>query len=271
MTMQENEFDRQMREKLEGYTPEPSPGLWDKIAARLDEQTATEKPVVAMPSARRRQGGWWWSAAAVVLLGAFAWVFYQPVEVVYLTGQVASVAEAETIEIPATVMAEQAEEVEMPTRPRQLAPIRKLYAERVRPQANPANPVEDMHGSEELRVAAVTDSPVGEQTTLPAVTNEPHEPVAEVRRNEQPLVASMPVEAYAQATQPPVVPADLGAETVEVDRARERTFGVGSLLNIVLGSVDQREEKLVTFSDDDEGLIKMAFNLGRAKSWRGDE
>ncbi len=270
MTMQENEFDRQMRKKLDGYTPEPSPGLWDKIAARLDEQAATEKPVVVMPPVRRRQGGWWWSAAAVVLLGAFAWVLYQPVEIVYLKGQVASVAEAETIEILATATPEQAAEAEMPTKPRQLAPILKLYAERVRPETSAANPVEDMHGSEELRVAAVPDSPVDVQTTLPAVMNEPHEPVADVRRNEQLLVAPLPVEAYAHVAELPIVAANLG-ETEVVDRSQERTFGVGSLLNIVLGSVDQREEKLVTFSDDDEGLIKMAFNLGRGRVWRNDQ
>lgn len=273
MTMHEHDFDRQMRDKFDSYRPDASPGLWDKIVARLDEQAGTEKPVATMPPSRKLHGGWWKSAAAILLLGILAWWLYRPAEVVYLQSRAPRLAQDVTEETPKATAPVAPVQSEVASEPLNLTPIRALFAKRARREpsreALGQGLAEPLQG-EEL-VAVAPDSPSDMQTasaTEPVIADQPTTPSE--ADTQLPIVESQLREDNANVAELPVVLADLGAETV-AEPPVEKAFGVSSILNIVVGSVDPRDEKLVTFSDDEEGLIKMAFNLGRGKSRRGSE
>lgn len=266
MTMHEHDFDRQMRDKFDSYRPDVSTGLWDKIAAQLDEQAGADKPAIAMPAARKRLGGWWMSAAAVLLLGAFAWWLYEPVEVVYLHGTAALVEETKPAQAPAEATQEEAAPAEAHVEPLNLAPIRALFAERARRQPNgqTATPEPNVQLQDELLAQVPAADPETRQEPELASTNNPGQQAVAVVAGENPVADTQPSEAYASVAEPSVVLADFGADE-PAELQGENAFGVSHILNMVVGSVDPREEKLVTFSNDDEGLIKMAFNLGLGK------
>lgn len=272
MTMYDQEFDREMREKFESYQPEPSAGLWDKIATRLDAASDGDGALVSLPSKPKRQSAWWWSAAAgILLLGAFAWWQYQPVEVMYLRGNprvTASSDASETLENPPLQTREANSRAEVSDRP--VSTVTRV-AERSHSKliAHTPSPPADVFVSNESVVNETTTNPSGIQEVAvipPAGAELGAELLIDTTHHASPLSQGV----YASAVDAVVIPVELGLESTE-QRPVERGFGVSSLLNMVVGSVDPREEKLITFSDDDEGLIKMAVNLGRNRVRRSSE
>src|SRR3546814_20753313 len=66
--------------------------------------------------------------------------------------------------------------------------------------------------------------------------------------------------------QPPVVLEDEEETLLAAAGESKQPFGVSNILNYVVGAVDQRDEKLVTFSNDGEGSLKLDFNFSLAKN-----
>src|SRR5690606_8845639 len=64
----------------------------------------------------------------------------------------------------------------------------------------------------------------------------------------------------------PLVDRDEGDVLLASTEREKRSLGLSTILNYVVSTVDQREEKLVTFSNDGEGSLKLDFNFGLAKN-----
>lgn len=272
MTMHDQEFDREMREKFENYQPEPSAGLWDKIAVRLNARDDNQDDAVAVPRKPKRQYAMWWSAAAaILLLGAFAWWQYRPAEVMYLRGEPGIAASNEANEPSASMATKVAGARSRAEVGDRAVRTGSRLAEHLRTKVS-------RHTRSKPAQASASSGPIAEKA--PANVSEVQQVAVKPTVVEQPLMATvagapylvepLSEKAYASAVDAVFVPEELDLKGAE-RRSDEKNFGVSSLLNMVVGSIDPREEKFIVFSNDDEGLIKMAVNLGRAKTRRTGE
>lgn len=263
MNPHDREFDRLMREKFENFNPEVPKGLWDKIAATLDANESDINKVVPPAAKKPSTSRWWMSAAAAAFICAFVYWIYRPVEIIQLQGKKA----AEQAQAPLTAEPE-SHKAEIPSDPLNFEPIKSFVAKRVSKAdiEQLQTPLEDQQQTEkhkslsrmekgEPRMLTVTQSqsieqeiPAGELVSQPVAVNPPTE-----------YAATVP------DIQPLIVLAD-EEETMLASADNKQPFGMSSILNIVVGTVDQREKKIVKFSNDDEGSIKVDFNFGLAKT-----
>ena len=267
-----NEFDKQLAEKFDHFRPDVPGGLWEKIATELDNRE--QAVVVPMKVVRRRPARWLSAAAAVLVVCSAIYWYNRPVAVTYLQGTAAqangAVAPTEEMTLENTPVQETtvaAPEIE----PLDIDRLKQLFTRRKREGIN-------KHQSEG---PAIETQPTGQPagTTIgPSPTAEDFAPISQAlaktdidittptihTTDEAMVAATMPV------VEPPVAPESAGeAETLLAagDKPKQ-AFGVSSLLNYVVGAVDQREEKLISFSDDGEGSLKLDFNFSLAKNKR---
>ena len=245
-----NQFDEQLREKFEGFRPDAPAGLWEKIAAELDEQHP-----------RRRRVPTWWMAVAATIVVVSGIVYWQnrPVSVTYLhaqaeepvipaqkaTGAVASAAPVDTAELPAE--------------PLDLEKLRHVFAKRERnisdkKRLRVQEPVEQ---SAEVLGSAASPQLASHETEV-APADRSLRPGDTLKKVNTAITAVPPIE-------PPVVLEEEETMLASSDPAKQ-PFGVSSILNYVVGTVDQRDEKLVTFSNDEEGSLKLDFNFSLARN-----
>jgi len=252
---EQQEFDKRLQQKFEDFRPQVPDGLWDRIAQQLDADAA--HPVVPIRAKRRTVPARWMIAAATLLV--VCGVLHRqsrPVSVTYL--------HAEKSEAAATVVVPELTDVE-PTPPAtasepatealDLARLRQLFAKRNRKKPVPAR-AQAAAEVQELQVADPTGTIEPQQlavTVLPATLVSPPAPGNEV-------AATVPdIE--------PLVVLEEEEETMLASTSDSKpSFGLSNILNYVVGTVDQRDEKLVTFSNDDEGSLKLDFNFGLAKN-----
>lgn len=257
----DREFDRQVHDKFKNFTPEVSTNLWSKI----EEQLAREAPRKVVPMVKKRGGlsTWWMAVAATLLIACGVAYWYQrPTEVTFLYGK-AKTEEAEVV-IP-TVADLPAEIPEVALEPIDRERWKQLFTKK------------------EPKVSKTIPTPLEEESTEEAAmkADEPMRWVAtDEKQPEKPLAgqqteANMAMDAAtvldeALAKVPDVQPLVVFDEDEETMLASvvdsKQSFGLSNILNYVVGTVDQREEKLVTFSNDSEGSLKLDFNFGLAKN-----
>lgn len=250
MNSKDNEFDRWMREKLHGFTPDAPADLWHKIEARLAAHTRGDDTMAAPRRPRRKPSGWWMAAAAVLIVTALAFWFSRPAEVIYLQGK-ATKPDGVPVVQPAPQPAEAPPADAAPnTTPlsASAAPARAPKADQPLVEASDGGPVR----------AFVTGHPETDRQ-LPAADREIEAipPVADTLKT---YLVEVP------EVQPPVMLDDMEDVMLADAASPENTFGAGRLLNWVVGAVDQRTEKAVTFSNDREGSLKVDFNFNLARN-----
>lgn len=258
-----NEFDRQLANKFDSFRPKVSNDLWGKIASELDEQGQEQSGTATAPQQQRFRT-WWLSvaASALIVCGTVYW-YTRPVAVTYLHNPI---VQAEETGMPA--VAEPAPKPTPAVEPLDVDRLRQLFAKRNR-QAKSENQQEAKVA--EAPAAGRPGKAIGSQ---PAVTEAAVTPMQVVARKDDP---TSPPTAERSATaealvatvpdiQPPVVLEDEEETLLAATEATKQPFGVSNILNYVVGAVDQREEKLVTFSNDDEGSLKLDFNFSLVKN-----
>ncbi|SEL51110.1 hypothetical protein [Parapedobacter koreensis] len=259
-----NEFDRQLREKFSDFKPEAAADLWDKIAAQLDAQEHGR--VVAMATKKRRSPTWWISVAAALLaVCSVVYWFNRPVSVTYLQRPLADAAVAK----PAAPTVVEESAAEPPIERLDIARLKRVFARKdkrsdrniaVRPldtmTQNSGQPVQN-RGDQRLATHKVAppETPTLEAKRVAAVTLPVEQPEAV-----EEVLASVP------DIQPLVVLEEEEETMLASAEEGKQHFGISNILNYVVGTVDQREEKLVTFSNDGEGSLKLDFNFGLAKN-----
>ncbi|MEC3880713.1 hypothetical protein [Parapedobacter sp. 10938] len=256
-----NDFDRKLAGKFDNFHPEVPNGLWDKIASKLDEQ---EQGGIIPVKRHGRFPTWWISVAASVLLvcGIVYW-YNRPVAVTYLQSPMAHVEETEVL-----VVEEPA--VPAPTvEPLDIDRLKRLFAKRNRAPKNENKPetLETKTPSIE-RPAETSGGTITITEETPTSTHalaKNGEPAA-IPSAEQQSLTEEAVAATVPDIQPPVMLEEEEETLLAAAEASKQPFGVSSILNYVVGAVDQRDEKLVTFSNDGEGSLKLDFNFSLAKS-----
>lgn len=258
-----SEFDRVLAEKFGNFHPEVPGGLWGKIASKLDEQG--QDGIIPIKQ-QRRFPTWWISVAATVLLvcGVVYW-YNRPVTVTYLQSPVAH----EEVEAP--TVEESAPETAPVVEPLDIDRLKHLFAKRNRTSKNENKP--------ETLVAETPppiDRPSGTTGSTATMTEEARastqvlakndEPATPPSTEQQPSLTGEAVAATVPDIQPPVVLEDEEEILLAATEAPRPPFGVSNILNYVVGAVDQRDEKLVTFSNDGEGSLKLDFNFSLAKN-----
>lgn len=248
MNPTDKEFDRKIRQKMERFSPGIPTGLWEKIEAGLDDSTGGEKKPVEL---RAKFSSWWGAAAAVLLVGLLSYWLTRPVDVIYLRGKTVVVDDTAVIsgagsyerraqgDTPTdlTVSADVPHDGEMARQ----APRGNLPPTlNVREEVYPAKPVEIQDSITPVLPMDAPDTPVS--IPIPAAV--------ETR------IADVP------DLQPPIVSED-AADEMLASGPPSNPLGVSRLLNFLVGTLDTREEKAVTFSSDNEGSLKIEFNLAR--------
>lgn len=260
MNHSDNEFDRQMRDKFEDFTPEVPSGLWDGIAARLDEQVESDAPKVLPITPKKKGGATWWSiAAAVVLLVSAAVWLSRPSEVIYLQGSPKLVSEIS--EVPAENIEEVKEEVVR--EPLNLAPIKSFFASRKRNEVAKDLLLEDSNDMEQ----EIDETALFAQSEPEPKVKDPS--TETVLFDEHTIPAEDDSSHYVQAVPElkPLIVLEEEEETMYAKAPDEKAgFGVSNILNMVVDQVDAREDKLIRFSSDSEGSLKVDFNFGLAKT-----
>lgn len=255
---EKNEFDRQLADKFKDFKPNVPAGLWDRIATQLDAQQS--HPVI--PLKKRRFTTRWMSVAAAILMvcGMVYW-YNRPIPVTYLQGRVATheevASDPDGIDVTAKAPTpEPIPEVE----PLDIAQLKRVFTKKNRQRTITTAVQPKNLPAESTEIQQLT----AHETASPKDT-----PTAPIHAAEtQPTEQAFPAEAVAAV--PDIQPLVVLEEEEETLLAAENTgrqpFGISNILNYVVGTVDQREEKLVTFSNDDEGSLKLDFNFGLAKN-----
>jgi len=256
-------FDGQLRKKFEDFSPGVPTGLWDKIASQLDAQE--QRHTVPMNVKQRRFPTWWTAVAAALLIvcGVTYW-YNRPITTTYLQGHVAP--DITPVE-PTAVVIETAEPTPLPV-PLDVERLKRVFAKKNRKAASNSpqrSALEEQvakrptESSEFPQLAANDEVPPAKRIVEKA----------EVAAGEPPIVQpSVMEEALAGVPDiQPLVTLEDEDETMLASTApAKQPFGLSNILNYVVGTVDQREEKLVTFSNDDEGSLKLDFNFSLAKN-----
>lgn len=246
------EFDRKIRERMAHFTPDVSAGLWAKIEAGLPDGTHGAAAQLAGP--RRKPSRWWWAAAAVLAVSLLSYWFTRPVDVIYLQGKTTT---PEAVSPPQTTGRDNTAQPAMETGDTTPGPVRT--AQEIPQETAP------------VRAMPATAEPVREAPPAALAVRQPPvvietASVAPVVPDERAVADTVAIRlAEVPEVQPPVVPYDTATEML-ASTAPSKPFGVSRLLNFVIGTVDRREEKAVTFSSDSEGSLKVEFNLAGNRS-----
>src|SRR5690606_29438940 len=148
-----------------------------------------------------------------------------------------------------------------------------LFPKRNRPAKSENEP--EIKIAERLQVAETpgVDRPAGITDNQPLTDDVTASPTQRLARNYESVIPpSTPpaidetVAATVPDIQPQVALEDEEETLSAASEAGKQPFGVSNILNYVVGAVDQREEKLVTFSNDGEGSLKLDFNFSLAKN-----
>lgn len=267
----DKEFDQKLKHKLEDYRPTVPPMIWDNIQEELDNRTETI--VLGTPTVKRINWFKFSAAAAVVMMiGAFLYFNNRPQEVLYLTNSVDTPAS----ELESFIPADETPEVSKPTLSDDIRSIRQVFANAMTKNAE-AHPVLD-NEKDALQFAVQTDTPpinAGEQVNQSGVVSANAE---FDKLSQSTMVAGVEVDTknelqnpntYTQVEEFHVAElendADQDDDRSEENQTRSR-FGISKLLNLMVAQIDKRDERFISFSNDEEGSLKVDFKLAQAKN-----
>lgn len=241
-TTSDNEFDAFFREKLGSFESKPSDAVWERIAGELGPGRK-----------KRRQARVWWAAASVVCLITCSYWLMRPAERIKLRGEVAkhqpSLATAKPHEaVPAAVVsgAEARGSMLMESKARS---SESHPAAHVRAQSQTGK------GTAEVNVAlAKKDEPVLlPEGALPAVN--PHVEEQRPVQTPAPVVLAMSTDERHSGVE----------QGQQEERQHNGIRSVGDLVNFVVAKVDKRKDKIIEFTEDEEGSLISGINLGVLK------
>ncbi|MFC6099689.1 hypothetical protein [Olivibacter domesticus] len=229
--MQDRGFDEKLREKIGAFTPNVPEHLWYNIEKEIDEQ-----PKVSLKR-RNVSLGWIKIAASIgVVLVTITLYVKKPHEVIYLSGK--AIQQVEQKEVLQPQIAEVATTNDG---------VIELHADK------PQGLKEEYIEQKPVIDVAVQD----EQTS-------PHQPInAEITRPNILLV-----ENHVKLPEHIASLALIPSEPVEETKLKrnKKAFAVSDVLNYVVASVNQGDKKVISFANDDEGILKIALDLKALKT-----
>lgn len=229
--MQDSGFDKRLQEKIGAFTPKVPEHLWDNIVKEVHGQ-----PIVTL---KKKHAAWGWikiAASIAVVLTAITLYVKRPPEVIYLSGKKVQQVEQKKVSKSQTAAVVTTENEVTGWGTDKSQNLKREAAE------------------QKTRVeAAIQDE-----------KSAPHQPFnAEIKgpdillvKNEIKLpdhIASLPLSSFE-----PV-------EEAKVKR-NKRGFVISDVLNYVIASVDQGDKKVISFANDEEGILKVALDLKTLKT-----
>jgi hypothetical protein len=242
--MQDKDFDRIFKQRLDDFEVEPSSRSWERISAELAS------------TGRKRRGipSYWMAAASVVLLASAVLWLYKPVEMVRLQGKATAQMSGDTHlegdNQPGNGINEPDEmklATSPPVRNKRLMASTKKVNERSRGLESRVLPV------------SVEKAVVPSQNLALVKRQEPEMTFEDVR----PALKAEDAPAILALVDD--VPEMNESSPVEEDVERPRIKSIGGLVNFVIAQVDKRDDKIIEFKDGYEGSHVSGINLGPLK------
>lgn len=245
-TMSDKEFDAFFREKLDGFEVAPSDAVWGRIAGELAE-----------PAKKRVFSPLWMAAASVVVIMAAGFWFMRPVKPIQL--RAANVTE------PAPRV-EQSRPVEEKV-PADASPKKESFLERLaqlkvgKNNQGRGTAVMKEKSVENDYVQQPVESPEGTPQQITVLATETFTDIKPA-----PVSGKLKIPDHRK---PVIALADDNAakegDSEPAERSRPGIKTVGDLVNFVVAKVDKRKDKLIEFSENEEGTLISGINLGVLK------
>lgn len=243
--MRDKTFDNSIRDKVRAFEPHVPENVWANIEAGLDQ-----KPLVSLD--RGKNKFFWLRVAAVTLVFIGAGMFYinRPREVIYLT------ANGKKENIKAIVSSIESTTGQKPSGQENENKVEQIIRKPFVGQQKAA-----IEKAEEQALVAV----LLEETNLTASAPVLEHPILaeEVKRPELNAL-------YSSVQEKKLVNVFIDEQPGLIVLAREpskdkKRFGVSDLLNYIVKPVNQGDQKVLSFADDDEGSIRVAVHLKALK------
>lgn len=245
--MEDREFDKFFRDKLQQAEFQPSDSTWAKIASEINGRESVKKGYSIFLMA---------AASVICIVAASLW-FYRSPNVIELRSAPEKIAKSqEIIETGETSRS-------LPSQDKDVASPNLSSLTVVRERL--------MSGSENFSVEANKVTGVQEIQT---------ESGAEESKSETPE-PELPVKAVMAPSFVGIDPQDSNISEVSVVRStlvsaisddegpavpdRKKINSIGSLVNFVVSKIDHREDKVIEFVDGEEGSEVSGINLGLVK------
>lgn len=276
----DKEFDSKLREKLDGFRPEVPAQIWDRIQTELDNKQETV--VLGVQKARKFQWSRWAAAVVLITIGTIYFATNRSQEVIYLANhesqqsdnrpeimeqqvQPAPDPAAETggkklsddIRTISRVLASTLQSAESKTRISEESKdqAQNQFALNIEPSKT-----SNSETDENLIKGKAEEKTIFNENALASVQIEPdlNDPLSTRRLAQIEDLNAVAVRKDEVENNP------LAKESIAETQVRSR-FGVSKLLNLMVAQLDRRDEKFVSFSNDEEGSLKIDFNLAQAR------
>ncbi len=249
--MSDRELDKLFQEKFGQFEAQPSKGLWAKIDAETSAPKNTKNSFPIL----------WMAAASVIVILAAGLYFMQPVDTIQLRPKAPDLAAQHTLQSKSEVATEKGEENISKSKER-FGGIARASNEHVEKRAaiqpfklkktsqNPVNPaiIED-------KILKTSLVPIDKKPQPEAVDNFPNMAISSAEgdktQKSMDIAAAHPIES--------------ASGPIERTMPKGKIKSLGDLVNRVIATVDHREDKLIQFTDNDEGTEISGINLGLLK------
>lgn len=237
----DKDFDKLFQQKFETFEVEPSSAVWRGITAELDKGKKKTFPVFQMIAV---------AATVLVVLSMGLWLF-SPEEKIRLQGKADVVMQ--DVEPDNGVSQPVIKDAEKDAEP--------ISREIARPVKNQEPVLSVVAVPKPVSEEKVTVKEAQRLAEAPVKEAEPAKPVNIIPKEEK--------EKTKPAEEQPVL-AFAGDQNPATDRRdpdqQHRVKTVGDLVNFVIGKVDPREDKIIQFTNDEEGGSEVTgINLGLLK------
>lgn len=232
--MQDKEFDKVFRDKFDAFELDPPAMVWDEVSSSLD-------------NASMKSGlGYWWAAASiagVLLVGLW---FMRPVTEIRLHAAVPKPVEPVRAEDPQVSAKQQLAEtlasltINDQHEKRKLVRLKERFRESRAALSRTVDQIDLTKGVDASLLAA------RKTTTTPLVEE------LQIAVNNQPVSGELSYAMVTVADDEPV-------------RSKQGLRSITDIFNFVLSKVDKRKDKLLEFSETDEGALVSGINLGVIK------
>lgn len=246
--MSDKELDRLFQSRFEDFEVEPSPSLWGSIEEQLDKKAGK----------KRKQFPVFWMAAAslVVAVGAGLWILNAD-EKIYLQGK-----EQLALEKPqeTKVLEEQPESL-TPSGTETVATMAVVSKEESAPRIPQNKDISQAHDSQGgSEVVSLPPEPL-QEAVMASATDLKYEVGLHGAVVAEESVHDHTERGVVHSTVLAMLP-DEASEEAQTLQQRRKIKSVGDIVNFVVAKVDQRENKLIEMTEDDEGTRISGINLG---------
>lgn len=235
--MQDKEFDKLFQQKFEGFEVEPSSKTWKNVIQKLDNKVEDKKSFQS-----------YWAVAATIAIITIAGLWFsKPGEKIRLHGKAKVI---EPFEEPKAVIPQ----VESMTK---FGSAEKVVLKNegeiaVKPFFKP-----EWETKPEIFIEKAEEEIAYEETAPEEIKISSKEKKSETKVEEKALATVQDTSEALWAM------ADNGMEQDEALKAVDKNRNsVGNLVNFVISKVDKRENKIIEFTDTDEGSMVSGINLG---------